>query len=113
MIFLLAWQAFFSISDAGLAMAILFFHHFFRLLASLDTGSTVLRSFANLWPKSTNSLHKTMNVSGNEFTEYVVFVQSVTQFMITTLLQPRPRYVSLFNSLTTHISQDVGLAIHR
>ena len=72
MIFLLAWQAFFSISDAGLAMAILFFHHFFRLLASLDTGSTVLRSFANLWPKSTNSLHKTMNVSGNEFTEYAV-----------------------------------------
>lgn len=70
--FLLAWQICFAVSDAGLAMAIIFFYHFFRLLFSLENNSPILNLFVDFWPKSVAGLQKLLHFSSCQFTEYVV-----------------------------------------
>ena len=72
MLFLVTWQVFFTISDAGLAMLIVFFHHFFRLLSSLDTNCAILSSFAKFWPKSIATVLRVLNINSDKFVQYVV-----------------------------------------
>ena len=70
--FLLLWQTFFHVSDAGISMLIVFLHHFFRIVAQADGCSMVLKQFANYWPKTIAALNKAFGIKKDDFTEFVV-----------------------------------------
>lgn len=72
MCFLLIWQVVSHVSDASLAMLIVFFHHFFRLLSSMEESSGVISTLARFWPKTLGSMHKVMGFEKEEFVQYVV-----------------------------------------
>ena len=71
MCFLLIWQAAFHVSDASLAMLVIFFHHFFRILSSME-DSRLISTLAGIWPKSVASIYKLMGLEKEEFVQYVV-----------------------------------------
>ena len=71
MLFVLLWQAVFHVSDAALAMLVIFLHHFFRVLSALEE-SNALRVLVNAWPKSVKAIHRAMGIERQNFTQYVV-----------------------------------------
>ena len=71
MIFLLLWQCVFHVSDAGMAVLVLFMHHLFRLLSSL-VSSQYLSSLSNACPTSLYSARKLLGLLDDQFIEYVV-----------------------------------------
>ena len=71
MIFLLLWQCIFHVSDAGMAVLVLFIHHLFHLLSSL-TSSQYLSSLSNTCPTSLFSARKVLGLLDNQFVEYVI-----------------------------------------
>ena len=70
--FLLMWQFYFHVSDAGTGMLILFFHHFLQLLAGFS-GSTILANLSVNCPKTLTTAQNLLEMRNhNNFLQYVV-----------------------------------------
>ena len=72
MLFLISWQAFFTVSHAGLAMMVVFLYHFFRVLFLFENTSDILKCFVKFWPKSPTGLHQSLNIQLDKFKQFVV-----------------------------------------
>ena len=72
MCFILFWQVVFHVSDSSVAALVLFFHHFFRVLSSIERNSAIISALADSWPKSISSIYKSLGVDKMDFTQYVV-----------------------------------------
>jgi hypothetical protein len=70
-VFLLMWQYLFHVSDAGIAILIVFLHNFLRLLSSLSQ-SEFLNRIAAACPTSLYSTRKILGVRDDCFRQYVV-----------------------------------------
>ena len=68
MIFLLLWQCIFHVSDAGMAVLVLFMHHLLHLLSQL-TSSQYLCTLSNA---SLYGARKLLGLLYDQFVEYVV-----------------------------------------
>ena len=71
LLFILMWQCYFHVSDAGIAVLFLFLHHFLRLLSSLS-GSKFIQTLAEASPLLLYSVQKLLGVNENGFIQYVV-----------------------------------------
>ena len=106
MIFLLLWQCMFHVSDAGIAVLVLFMHHLFRLLSSL-TSSQYLSSLSKACPITLYSVRKLLGLLDDQFTEYVVcptchlFMSILNALDKTCREGGSPNVVGMFASQTT------------
>lgn len=73
-IFLLMWQCIFHVSDAGMAILILFVHNLLRLLSSVSP-STFLNSVTENCPSSLYGVRKMLGLVTDQFIKYVVCPQ--------------------------------------
>ena len=69
--FLLMWQYHFHVSDAGIAILIVFLHNFLQLLSSLSQ-SEFLNRIGGACPTSLYSTRKILDVRDDCFRQYVV-----------------------------------------
>ena len=79
--FLLLWQFFFHVSDAGMGVLILFLHHFFHMMASAHPGQ-YLQNICKVWPKSFLGALKIIHTALAKLnSQSMLYVPVVMQYM--------------------------------
>lgn len=69
-VFVLIWQCFFHVSDSGIAVLVVFLHHFLHLLSSVSKSEFVGK-MADACPSSLFAVRKLLGVNQDQFSQYV------------------------------------------
>ena len=80
------WQFLFHVSDAAVAVLILFVYNLLRLLSSVSPSQPLL-TMAECCPKSLYSVHKMIGLVDNQFLEYVVCPQCHSIYKLSQCIQ--------------------------
>ena len=72
LIFIVAWQFYFGVSDAGVAAIILFLSKFFHLILQKYNGEGFLCQFCNLFPKTLKGALSLLVIGKDTFTKFVI-----------------------------------------
>lgn len=77
----MVWQFLFNISDAGIAVLIIFLHHVLKLCHSV-AGNDTIATWLIGFPSNLQHVHDAVIGTGIKFKDYVLCVPSATHFTI-------------------------------